>query len=156
MSKSNGAILTVSLLEEQGYDPLAFRFMCISSHYRKQLLFTYENLKQAENTLHKLKSRIASLKDDGEVSQESFDSYVSKFREALENDLNTSNALSVLCKDAPTAEIEPEIQKLIQERSEAKKNKDFAKADQIRDELLSRGIRLIDTREGTTYEFLKD
>ena len=65
MSKSNGAILTVSLLEEQGYDPLAFRFMCLNSHYRKQLVFSYEALKQAQTTLNKLRNRINNINSDG-------------------------------------------------------------------------------------------
>ena len=63
MSKSNGAVLTVSVLEQEGYDPIAFRFMCLNSHYRKQLLFTFDNLNQAEQTLKKLKNKIASIKD---------------------------------------------------------------------------------------------
>jgi cysteinyl-tRNA synthetase len=187
MSKSKGQILTVSVLEEEGYDPIAFRFMCLGSHYRKQLLFTYDNLKQAQNTLNKLKKKINSLSTDGEVDSKVFDEYKDKFVEALENDLNTSNALAVLYellkdenvndatkrslvssfdevlsldlfeeKDEVDSDLDKEINALIEERREAKKNKDFGKADQIRDDLLNRGIRLIDTREGTTYEIIKD
>ncbi|MBQ3307843.1 MAG: cysteine--tRNA ligase [Bacilli bacterium] len=187
MSKSKGQILTVSVLEEEGYDPIAFRFMCLGSHYRKQLLFTYDNLKQAQNTLNKLKKKINSLSTDGEVDSKVFDEYKAKFVEALENDLNTSNALAVLYellkddsvndatkrslvssfdevlsldlfmeKDEVDSDLDKEVMALIEERKEAKKNKDFGKADQIRDDLLKRGIRLIDTREGTTYEIIKD
>jgi len=185
MSKSKGGILTVSVLEEKGYNPLAFRYMCLSSHYRKQLLFTYDNLSQAQNTLNKLKSRIASLKKDGEVDSKQFEDYNNRFKACLEDDLNTSNALAVLyellkdtsvndatkrsllesfdqvfsldlVKEEETVQVDNEIQKLIDERSEAKKNKDFQKADQIRDDLLARGIKLIDTREGTTYEIVRD
>ncbi len=187
MSKSKGDILTVSSLVQKGYDPLAFRFMCLNSHYRKQLLFNYENLEQAQKTLNKLKKRISSLKDDGDIDEELFHSYVMKFRDAMENDLNTSNALSVLyevLKDnhlndntkkklvedfdqifsldllsinsTDDNSLDSEILEKIQERSDAKKNKDFLLADKIRDELLERGIKLIDTREGTTYEFIKD
>ena len=187
MSKSKGQILTVSVLEEEGYDPIAFRFMCLGSHYRKQLLFTYDNLVQAQNTLNKLKKKINSLSTEGEVDSKVFDDYKTKFVEALENDLNTSNALAVLYellkdenvndatkrslissfdevlsldlfeeKDEVDSDLDQEINALIEERKEAKKNKDFGKADQIRDDLLKRGIRLIDTREGTTYEIIKD
>ena len=183
MSKSNGAILTVSVLEEQGYDPLAFRFMVINSHYRKQLLFTYDNLAQAEDTLKKLRTRISNIVDDGELDQTSFDIYDNKFKEEISNDLNTANAVSVLyevLKDSnlnghtklelvksfdkvfsinlvaekKTVENESEILELIEKRKEAKKNKDFELADSIRNDLLSKGIELLDTREGTTYRII--
>ena len=183
MSKSNGAILTVSVLEEQGYDPLAFRFMVINSHYRKQLLFTYDNLAQAEDTLKKLRTRISNIVDNGDLDQTSFDIYNNKFKEELSNDLNTANAVSVLYEvlkdsnlnghtklelvksfdkvfsinlvpDKKTVENEAEILALIEKRKEAKKNKDFELADSIRNDLLSKGIELLDTRDGTTYRII--
>ncbi|MBR6073104.1 MAG: cysteine--tRNA ligase [Bacilli bacterium] len=183
MSKSNGAILTVSVLEEQGYDPLAFRFMCLGSHYRKQLLFTFDNLNQAEQTLDKLRNKISLIEPSGELDDGSFKEYNNRFIEALSNDLNTSNALTVLydlLKDEQvngytkldlirkfdkvfavnlivekeTAENEEEILSLIEKRNEAKKNKDYELADSIRNELLDKGIELIDTREGTTYKII--
>ena len=187
MSKSKGGVLTVSVLEEQGYDPIAFRYMCLGSHYRKQLMFTYDNLKQAQNTLNKLRKRIASLKEDGEINKELFDSYVTKFKEQLENDLNTSNALTIMYEvlkdenlndttkiklienfdkifslnlikeeESVDSELDKEILEKIEERKEAKMNKDYALADKIRDELSLRGIKLIDTKDGTTYEIVKD
>ena len=68
MSKSKGEFLTVSLLEEKGYNPLAYRFFCLQSHYRKQLVFSYENLDNAAIAYKKLVARIASLLDgEGEV-----------------------------------------------------------------------------------------
>ena len=183
MSKSNGAILTVSVLEEQGYDPLAFRFMVINSHYRKQLLFTYDNLAQAEDTLKKLRTRISNIVDNGDLDQTSFDIYNNKFKEEISNDLNTANAVSVLYEvlkdsnlnghtklelvksfdkvfsinlvpDKKTVENEAEILALIEKRKEAKKNKDFELADSIRNDLLSKGIELLDTRDGTTYRII--
>ena len=183
MSKSNGAILTVSVLEEEGYDHLAFRFMCLNSHYRKQLLFTYDNLNQSEQTLNKLRSKIASIPDKGDLDDGSFTEYNNKFSEALSDDLNTANALSVLyellkdeqvnghtkldlinkfdkvlavnlIQEEKKADNEEEILELIQKRAEAKKNKDFELADSIRNELLDKGIELLDTREGTTYKII--
>ena len=183
MSKSNGAILTVSLLEKNGYDPIAFRFMCLNSHYRKQLVFSYDALDQATTTLQKLKKRIFSLGNEGEISQEKFNIYKSKFSEELSNDLNTSNTITIiydllkddsvndvtkrsliedfdrvlsldLLKEKDKVELDSEILSKIEERNEAKKNRDFTKADAIRDELLSKGIKLIDSREGTTYELI--
>ena len=184
MSKSNGDILTVSKLIEQGYDPLAYRLMVLNSHYRKQLLFTYDSLNQNEATLKKLRTRISNISKDGEVDNILFTKYDDKFKAELENDLNTANALTVLYEllkdnelngttkleliksfdkvlgldlihEEQNSELDTEIKSLIEKRAQAKKNKDFALADSIRDDLLSKGIELVDTREGTTYRIIK-
>ena len=180
MSKSKGDILTVSKLEEDGYDPIAFRFMCLNSHYRKQLVFSESNLKQASNTLNKLRNRISNLVNNYEVSQNEFDKYKKSFVEELENDLNTANSITVLYEvlkdtelnDSTKLALVKDFDKVlslnlinekededdqyildkIEERLEAKKNKDYEKADSIRNELLDKGIQLIDTKDGTTYK----
>jgi len=184
MSKSNGAILTVSVLEEKGYDPLAFRFMCLNSHYRKQLVFSYDALEQAQNTLNKLRTRIANISKDGELDKDKFDEYNNRFKENISDDVNTANALTVLydlLKDdtvnnttklelisnfdkvfdvnlIKSNEVDEELLKYInekiEERKQAKANKDFELADKVRNELLEKGIQLKDTREGTTFEIL--
>ena len=183
MSKSNEAILTVTALKEKGYDPLAFRFMCLNSHYRKQLVFSYEALDQASVTLRKLRNRISSVFENGEEDKELIEQYRNKFMLDLSDDLNTANALSVLyevlkddqlsgksklslirefdqvlsldlIQEKKAVANEAHILEQIEKRAEAKRNKDFALADSIRDELLKEGIRLIDSREGTTYELL--
>ena len=184
MSKSNGAILTVSVLEEKGYDPLAFRFMCLNSHYRKQLVFSYDALEQAQNTLNKLRTRISNITKDGELDNAKFDEYNNRFKENISDDVNTANALTVLydlLKDdtvnnttklelitnfdkvfdvnlIKSNEVDEELLKYInekiEERKQAKANKDFELADKVRNELLEKGIQLKDTREGTTFEIL--
>ncbi len=183
MSKSKGTILTVSTLKEQGYDPLAFRFMCLNSHYRKQLVFSYEALDQAYLTLKKLRNRIASIEVMGTESLDLIQKYRDKFISELSDDLNTANSLSVLyevlkddslsgvskialirefdtvlslnlIQEKKTASNETYILNQIEKRRVAKQNKDFAMADSIRDELLKQGIKLIDGRDGTTYELL--
>ena len=185
MSKSKGDILTVSYLESKGYDPLAFRFMCLNSHYRKQLVFSFDALDQSSNTLTKLRNRISSLKNNGSFDNEKFNYYKSKFVSYLEDDLNTANSIAVLyellkdenlnsstklelvkdfdkvlslnlisTKNDVDSELEDFVLKKIEERKVAKANKDFALADAIRDELISKGIKLVDTREGTTYELI--
>ena len=182
MAKSNGAVLTVSKLEEQGYNPLSFRFMCLNSHYRRQLLFTYDALDQAEATYKKLRNRVLSISDEGELQKDVFDAYNERFIKELSNDLNTANVISLLYEvlkdgevnghtklelvkkfdevlgldlikpfEKPSIDIKY-IEEMIEKRNEAKKNKDFALADKIRDELLAQGIVLKDTREGTIYE----
>ncbi len=182
MSKSKGGVLSVSKLIEDGYNPLSFRYMCLNSHYRKQLVFSYEALNGAETAYKKLKNKIALIIEDGDLSEGDFDIYKSKFIDALSNDLNTANAMTVLhdlIKDdmlngktkielirsfdkvlsldllkneTSIREDDEEIKKLIETRNNAKKKKDFELADSIRDELLSKGIVLIDTREGTIYK----
>ena len=196
MSKSKGEFLTVSLLESKGYDPLAYRFFCLQSHYRKSLVFSYENLDNATVAFNKLIARIAALKaaDSEEVIDADFKALDGAFREALDNDLNTSLAVTALydvlkantnakTKLALVAEFDKvlsldlighaealkkaeaesvpatadgitaeEIEALIVERREAKKAKNFARADEIRQYLSDKGVTLIDTREGTQYK----
>ena len=185
MSKSKGKTLTVDTLIENGYDPLSYRFLCLQSHYRKQLTFSYSSLDGAENAYKKLKNRVLSLSKEGEVDTEAFNTYKNNFVSYLEDDINTANAISViydvlkantndltkyeLIKDFDkvlglelTTEINNTIQvdiefinSKIEERNEAKKNKNYELADQIRNELLKMGIILKDTREGTTFEIKK-
>lgn len=183
MSKSNGEFLTVSLLKDKAYDPLSFRFMCLNSHYRKQLVFTYDALNQAESTLKKLRNKISTINDEGELDKDLFDNYNNKFMASLEEDLNTANALAVLyemlkdndvnghtkielvnkfdeilavelIQEVKKLDNEAEILNIIEKRNKAKKDKDYELADSIRNELLSKGIELIDTREGTTYRIV--
>ena len=182
MSKSKGEFLTVSLLEDKGYDPLAYRYLCLTSPYRKQLSFSYDILEGASNQYKKLKQRVLSLTDNGEYNEEDFDNYNNRFKECLSNDLNTSSAITVLfdlLKDNNVSdkikkqlvesfdkvlsldllkeeEIDTElgsyVKEMIEKRTIAKKNKDYDEADRIRKELEGKGIELIDTREGTTYK----
>lgn len=182
MSKSHGAVLTVSVLQEKGYDPLAFRYMCLMSHYRKQLTFSYDSLDGAQNAYKKLLNKTKKLKFSEEYNKQEFEKWDILFKKALEDDLNTANAITVLYEmlksdlDEATkyhlvynwdkvlslelikdiddnTEHNEEILKKIEERNIAKKNKDYDTADKIRDELLKQGIVLKDTPEGTIYEY---
>ena len=201
MSKSKGEFLTVSLLEEKGYDPLAYRWFCLQSHYRKALVFTWENLDNAVAAYNKLIARIAALKPEGEVEQAVFDEYKAKFIQTMGNDLNTSmgvtaifDVLKAKTNDATklaligdfdqvlslsllekatkvreeqakaktaqaaggeytvTGEGDPAIDALVMQRYEAKKTKNFAEADRIRDELKAQGIEIIDTKGGASWK----
>ena len=96
MSKSKGEFLTVSLLEEKGYDPLAYRLFCLQSHYRKGLTFSWENLDNAAGTYEKLLKRIAAISEEGQADQAEMKPYLEKFQAALDNDLNTSLAVTAL------------------------------------------------------------
>ena len=196
MSKSKGEFLTVSLLTEKGYDPMVYRFFCLQSHYRKSLVFSWENMDNAKVAYNKLLSRIAALKNDGDVDEAAFAEQKANFVKALDNDLNTSLAVTaiydvlkaqtngatklalladfdrVLClnllenaarlneekaaekTDAAVSD-DPfvrEIEELIEARKSAKKEKNYAEADRIRAYLAEKGVTLIDTKEGTTYQ----
>ena len=180
MSKSKGEFLTMSVLINKGYDPLAYRYLCLTSHYRKQLTFSYEILDNATQSYQKLKSRIASLDENGPLEQEKYAKYDQEFKEYIADDLNVANALTLLYEvlksdlnDATkyalakswdqvfslnltvqkeiTEDLEKHILEQIAKRNEAKANKDYALADKIRDDLLKEHVILKDTREGTTY-----
>ena len=97
MSKSKGEFLTVSLLEEKGFDPVVYRMFCLGSHYRKNLVFSWENLENARVAYNKLVAKIATLKaDDSQVSDSALEEGRAKFKNALDNDLNTSLAVTAL------------------------------------------------------------
>ena len=186
MSKSKGQILTVSVLEEEGYDPLAYRFFCLQSHYRKSLVFSYENLDNAQSAYQKLISRVAALsKEQQPVDGEMFARLQGSFREALDNDLNTSLAVTALydvlkadtndatkraliadfdqvlgldllakadALSAPAADEDAEeIEQMLALRTQAKKEKNWAEADRIRDELKAKGILIEDTPQGPKW-----
>ena len=189
MSKSKGEFLTVSLLEQKGYDPMAYRLFCLQSHYRRNLVFSWDNLDNAVVAYEKLVAKIAALKADGDVDQEVLGQLKERFVGALNGDLNTSLAVtavydvlkakttdatklaaladfdSVLSLDllqaakklqekqaAEEAEsADPEIDALVAARTQAKKDKNYAEADRIRDELKARGIEIIDTPQGAKW-----
>ena len=95
MSKSSGEFLTVSKLEEKGYSPMHYKMFCLQSHYRRQLVFTYEGLDSAKSALNKVYAKINALKaDNSPIDQECFDQLVEKFKNSLSNDLNTSLAIT--------------------------------------------------------------
>ena len=184
MSKSKGEFLTLSLLEQKGYDPIIYRFMCLNSHYRKVLLFSYDALDNTKNAYLKLLNKVKNIKDNlyGNIEEESILEYDKKFKMALEDDLNTSLAITVLydvLKDETISnstkfelikkfdsvlslslikdnkidsELEKYILEKIEERKQAKINKNYELADQIRKDLEEKKILIKDTREGTTYE----
>lgn len=184
MSKSKGEFLTVSLLEEKNYNPLAYRFLCLQSHYRKTLLFSYDALTIAQNTYNKILNKIKNInKDNEELEQEKIKKYKEQFIKAIDNDLNTSLMLTTLydvlksdmnnnskihmIKEIDSVlslnllqeelnlipdEIKEKIEKMIENRNKAKKEKNFEEADKIRNELLKMNVEIKDTREGTIYE----
>ncbi|MBQ7144164.1 MAG: cysteine--tRNA ligase [Oscillospiraceae bacterium] len=204
MSKSEGGFITVSTLEEKGCDPLAYRLFCLQSHYRKNMVFTWPNLDNAQGAYTKLVGKVAALKPgEGEPDQAALDALREKFRAAMDNDLLTAQAVTVLydvfkartndatklaaigefdavlgleliekaeakrAADAKAAAhakgaefaVIPEdgtpdeaITALLLARRDAKKAKNFAEADRIRDELAGQGIELTDVPGGVKWK----
>lgn len=186
MSKSKGEFLTVSLLESKGYDPLVYRFFCLLSHYRKSLVFSYENLDNAAVSYNKLVAKISTLikENDGEIDTDRFNELKKEFTDAMDNDINTSMAITViynvlksdvnaktklaliedfdkvlsigliekakaLVESESEEKIPDEILALVEQRKEARKAKDFAKADELRDKISELGYVVEETRQGT-------
>ncbi len=189
MSKSKGEFLTVSLLEQKGYDPMAYRLFCLQSHYRRNLVFSWENLDNAVVAYDKLVAKIAALQDDGPADENALHALKERFAGALNGDLNTSLAITAVYdalkaktndatklaaiadfdqvlsldlrkaadalkkqqEEAEQASADPEIDALVAARTQAKKDKNYAEADRIRDELKARGIEIIDTPHGVKW-----
>lgn len=181
MSKSDGTFVTLDTLKEKGYNPLDYRYLCLGAHYRTQLEFSYDSLDFAKKSRESLKSKIANIKEnvkgitkETEILKEAKNNFVS----AMEDDLNTSKALSLLwdfIKSKASAEeklqfvtfadtflglnllefkkreISAEAKKLLEERAQARKQKDFAKSDELRVKLLDMGIVVKDTPKGQEY-----
>ena len=185
MSKSKGEFLTVSLLEQKGYAPLVYRFFCLQSHYRKSLVFTWENLDNAVVAYNKLVAKIGTLLNSQDAIDEARTAELVKpFTEAMDNDLNTAQAITALydalktdanaatklaaveqmdqvlslglieaakasAEKAENTEIPAEVLALVEARKEARKAKDFAKADELRDQITALGWQIRETRQGT-------
>ena len=168
---------------------MAYRLFCLQSHYRRNLVFSWENLDNAVTAYDKLIAKIATFKADGEVDEAALAQLKEKFANALKGDLNTSLAVTAVydvlktkCNDATklaaladfdtvlslnllqaaenlrkkqaeeeAANADPEIDALVAARTEAKKAKNWAEADRIRDELKARGIEIIDTPQGAKW-----
>src|SRR3989344_4890202 len=170
VSKSKGGLYTVSELEELGFPALSYRFMLLSSHYRSQMDFSLDNLKNAKNSYERLKNIIGAVKNDNKINKE----YLDKFEKVINDDLNTPKALQVLWEllrdekaegkyqtikkmdevlglkllEKEKQNIPEEIITLARERGKARKNKDFKKSDELREKIKKHGWEIADTQEG--------
>ena len=193
MSKSRGDFVTVSSLEEKGYNPLVYRLFCLQSHYRKPLTFSFESLQNAAQAYQKLAARIGALSKEGQPDFQGAKVFQEKFSQALGSDLNPSLGLTVLydllksdltdatkrwliadfdkvlsldllkagekAAEKPESSLSPEetaeIEALLEKRAAARKAKDWAAADAIRDELAARHVVMKDTPNGVEWHVEK-
>jgi cysteinyl-tRNA synthetase len=182
MAKSAGNILTLQALIDKGFDPLDYRYLCLTAHYRSELEFSWESLKAARKSLLKLREKIEEFREKAKKEKNESDpkivkKYQEAFLEAINDDLNMPKALSIVwdliktkekisAKDRlrllfefdkvlglnlekeKKGEIPEEIEKLVEEREEARKKGDFKKADEIREKIKSMGYLVEDTKDG--------
>jgi len=171
VSKSKGGLYTISELQELRFKPLAYRYLCLTAHYKTQLDFSIENLKNAQNAYERLKNIVAELKNDKKINKECLE----EFENAINDDLDMPKALGILwnlVRDKKAGgkfqtikkfdevlgldlfkkeklEVSNEIKKLVQEREKARDSKDWKLADKIRDKIAKKGFWVNDTSEGS-------
>ncbi|MDD2656061.1 MAG: cysteine--tRNA ligase [Patescibacteria group bacterium] len=172
MSKSGDNFVTLDTLIAKGIDPLAYRFFLLQTNYRKQLGFSFEALEAAQNGLENLKSKILKLKNESKKIDTT--KLQEKFLEKINNDLDTPGAVALIFDTLKNEEIDYEtilqfdkvlgldldkveekkvevsddIQKLLNERQQARENKNWSESDRLRDVIKALGYTLEDTAEG--------
>ncbi len=177
MSKSKNNFYTIDDINEKGFEPMAFRYLVLTAHYRDKLNFTWESLQAAQNALNNLREIVRDWNtDNSDISEES-QVYLDKFMEALNNDLNTSQALAMMWELVKSSLPEPEkvatllemdvilgldlhlyigqklevsdkIMELVEKREKARIEKDFEKSDKIRKEINDLGFTIEDSEDG--------
>ena len=176
ISKSKGGLYTLSELEKMKFKPLSYRYFTFTAHYKKQLNFTLDNLRNAQNSYERLKNIITEIKDDKKTNK----SYLKKFQDAINNDLDMPSALSILWNlirdkkaqgkiktikkmgevfglNLLTEEkllIPKEIKKLAEERERARRDKNYKQADALREEIKKAGYYIDDTEKGAKIKKL--
>jgi cysteinyl-tRNA synthetase len=189
MAKSTGEIITVQTLIDKGFDPLAFRYLCLTAHYRSELVFTWESLQSAQNALSTLRENVRILAENLEECADKspkYHEYYKRFLEFVNDDLNMPKAIALtwslireekkltnrekydlllefdrifaldLARNVGREEqLPPEVEELVRKREEARKAKDWATADKIREQLRSMGILIEDTPQGVKWRIIK-
>ncbi|MGI4856050.1 MAG: CysS/YqeB C-terminal domain-containing protein, partial [Janthinobacterium lividum] len=173
MSKSGGNFVRLETLRRRGVDPIAYRYLCLTAHYRSNLRFSWVSLEAAQTTLNRLRQLYFGWPDGGGADTD----FVARFDAEVNEDLNFPKALAVLWElvrsDLPPAtlkatvdsfdlllglglrdwqpvaqDIPADIQALLGERERARREKDWAKADAIRKTLNAQGWTVKDGKEG--------
>jgi cysteinyl-tRNA synthetase len=180
MAKSAGNFFRISELEDQGLDPLAFRYLALQAKYRTKLNFTTDGLGGADRALSQLRERIADWSKDG-ADRIGADpaAFEARFRAALADDLDLPTAMALVAeltrsdvaptgkasllrgwdrvlgldldRTAPTATLPDGASALLEARDRARTARDFVRADRLRDELAAMGVAVTDTAEGQRW-----
>jgi len=178
VSKSKGGLYTISDLENQGFSAPSFRYLCLQTHYRKQLNFSLENLEAAKNAYDRLKRKIIELKNQKHKGVDRTSEYEKQFLEVISDDLNISKALDIFWKvlddenfdvkkrlkllkkfdevlglgieemKEEKIKLTKDVEKLLNARKEAREKKFWAEADILRGKIRERGFVVEDKEEG--------
>ena len=181
MAKSAGNFFRITELEEQGYDPLAFRYLVLQAKYRTKLSFSPDALAGAGRALRQLRVRVAEWRSGPDGPRGDFQE---RFRAAIADDLDLPTAMALMSEltrsdlapcakasllldwdrvlgldlargvgaDAAPMELPPGTAELLEQRSRARQERDFATSDRLREDLAAMGVSVIDTRQGQKWE----
>ncbi|MGI6050761.1 MAG: cysteine--tRNA ligase [Acetivibrionales bacterium] len=188
MSKSLGNTYTISDLREKGYNPLAFRYMCLNAHYRNKLNFTWDVMQSSQVSFERfIEGALQHKMGKAEISKDVLDGFLSDFEGCINDDLNIPKALGIAWnlvrypeksysiyemllkmdtvfglgikdaeqKSAEEPELDSEIEALIQQREQARKEKNWKLSDEIRDRLRDMGIEIQDTPQGVKWKNIR-
>lgn len=172
MGKSQGNFITLQTLIDKGFDPLAYRYLCLQTHYRQILNFSWEAVAAAQNGLNNLRDTVARFDKPKKINK----GYQEKFLQSINDDLNTPKALAVMwdlikdknlssaekkktildfdevlglgLKDAKVAEIPKKVKELAEKRWQAKQNKNWEESDSLRNQIETLGFAVEDTDQG--------
>lgn len=174
MSKSKDNFYRLQTIKDQGFNPLDYRYFCLTAHYRSVLDFDWDRLQAAAATYRNLKREVGRWGQAGQPDQQ----FIGRFHQAINDDLDMPTALTIMWElvnsdisfdakratmnmfdtvlglelaDYTFAELTAEEEQLIELRQQARQNKDWALADQLRDELLDKGVEVKDTPQGTEW-----
>ncbi len=178
VSKSSGGLYTISELEEQGFSAMACRYLFLQTHYRKQLEFSIESLEGARNAYERIRRKVVETKKENHKGNDNSSKYEKEFLSAINDDLNTPQALKVFwavlddfnfspkkkikllekmdkvlglgIKDMREEKVKvPEgILRIIEAREQARKEKNWAEADILREQVKELGYLIEDSSEG--------
>ena len=184
MSKSLGNTYTIKDLRDKGYDPLALRYMCLNAHYRNKLNFTWEGMDSSQVAYDRfVDGALAHKGGTDEVDNGVVEGFKNEFEDAINDDLNIPKALGIAWnvvrypkksqklfellekmntvfgfsfekKEVKEPEVSPEIMALVEERQTARKEKNWKRADEIRDALKEKGVVVEDTAQGPKVKFI--
>lgn len=190
MAKSGEGFITLKTVTDRGYDPRVYRYLCLGAHYRQQLKFNWDGMDGARNTFNRLREKVLELKDLHETAnteetdyQESkTEEYMDGFMAAVNDDINTPQALAVMWSvlrdeeidgreklallyrfdevlglglkgwEREKIEVPDDVQKLVDEREKARADKDWKLSDSLRDRIKEKGFAIKDTPEGPVME----
>jgi cysteinyl-tRNA synthetase len=171
MGKSEDNFITLDSLKEKNITPLAYRYFCLGTHYRKPLNFSWEALLGSAKALLNLQNKVATISKAGKINT----SFEQRFMEAMNDDLNTPQALAIMwellkeeeqdavkkqtlfkfdeilglgLKNIKPLAVPKEITNLVKEREQARQEKNWGKADSLRQQILEQGFAVDDTEFG--------